>query len=435
VDEVEDELSYRISVVGLGYVGLIHAVGFANLGYRVLGYDVDRVKVEKLRRGSPTIYEPGLEEYLTRALSSGALEFTDNIEDAVLGSDVTFITVGTPSLPDGSVDLSQVASAARGVGRALRLKRGWHLVVVKSTVPPGTTEGLVAGILEEESGMKAFKDFGVASNPEFLREGSALRDFFKPDRVVLGVRDERSRDTLLKLYEPIEAPKIVTTPKVAELAKYASNLFLAVRVSLANEVGVVCKALGVDCYEVLGIVGLDHRIGGHYLRAGLGFGGSCLPKDVRAFIRLAESLGVQARIARAALEVNEEQPRRAVELLEKHMGSLKGRRIGVLGLAFKPGTDDVRESRALDVIRLLLEKGAEVYANDPKALDNARRLLGDKVKLVENPQELVDAVEAVIIATEWSEYENLDYRGKIVVDGRRVEGARRTAKVYEGLCW
>jgi UDPglucose 6-dehydrogenase len=283
--------------------------------------------------------------------------------------------------------------------------------------------------------MKAFKDFGVASNPEFLREGSALKDFFKPDRVVLGVRDERSRDTLLKLYEPIEAPKIVTTPKVAELAKYASNLFLAVRISLANEVGNLCKALGVDCYEVLGIVGLDHRIGKHYLRAGLGFGGSCLPKDVRAFIKVAESLGVQARIARAALEVNEEQPRRAVELLEKHMGSLKGRRIGVLGLAFKPGTDDVRESRALDVIRLLLEKGAEVYANDPKALDNARRLLGDKVKLVENPQELIDTVEAVVIATEWSEYENLDYRGKIVVDGRRVERARRTAKVYEGLCW
>jgi UDPglucose 6-dehydrogenase len=294
---------------------------------------------------------------------------------------------------------------------------------------------LVAGILEEESGMKAFKDFGVASNPEFLREGSALKDFFKPDRVVLGVRDERSRDTLLKLYEPIEAPKIVTTPTVAELAKYASNLFLAVRISLANEVGNLCKALGVDCYEVLGIVGLDHRIGKHYLRAGLGFGGSCLPKDVRAFIKVAESLGVQARIARAALEVNEEQPRRAVELLEKHMGSLKGRRIGVLGLAFKPGTDDVRESRALDVIRLLLEKGAEVYANDPKALDNARRILGDKVKLVENPQELIDMVEAVVIATEWSEYENLNYKDKIVVDGRRVEEARRTAKVYEGLCW
>ncbi|MFZ8792387.1 MAG: UDP-glucose dehydrogenase family protein, partial [Acidilobaceae archaeon] len=345
-------MSYRISIVGLGYVGLVHAVGFANLGYRVLGYDVDRVKVEKLRRGNPTIYEPGLEEHLARALASGTLEFTDNIEDAVLGSDVTFIAVGTPSLPDGSVDLSQITSAARSVGRALRLKKSWHLVAVKSTVPPGTTEGLVAGILEEESGMKAFKDFGVASNPEFLREGSALRDFFKPDRVVLGVRDERSRDTLLKLYEPIDAPKIVTTPKVAELAKYASNLFLAVRVSLANEVGNLCKALGVDCYEVLGIVGLDHRIGGLYLRAGLGFGGSCLPKDVRAFIKVAESLGVQARIARAALEVNEEQPRRAVELLEKHMGSLKGRRIGVLGLAFKPGTDDVRESRALDVIRL-----------------------------------------------------------------------------------
>jgi len=237
----------------------------------------------------------------------------------------------------------------------------------------------------------------------------------------------------LELYEPIDSPKIVTTPTVAELAKYASNVFLAVRVSLANEIASVSKALGVDSYEVLRIVGLDHRIGSHYLKPGLGFGGSCLPKDLRAFIKIAESLGVNARIARAALEVNEERPRRLVELLEKRVGELRGRRVGVLGLAFKPGTDDIRESRALEVVKLLLERGATVYAHDPRAAEKAREALGGKVAIVGNPQELIDMVDVVVIATEWPEYENLDYKGKIVVDGRRVEKARREARIYESL--
>lgn len=425
----------RVSVVGLGYVGLVHAVGFANLGLKVVGYDIDESKINRLSRGEPTIYEEGLEDALRRALDNGNLRFTRDIGEAVVGSDVTFITVGTPSLPDGSVDLSQVESAARGIGRALKLKKSWHLVVVKSTVPPGTTEGLVRRVLEEESGLRAFHDFGLAANPEFLREGSALRDFFKPDRIVVGVRDDRSRDTLLSVYEGIEAPRVITTPTAAELAKYASNVFLAVRVSLVNEIGNLCKILGVDSYEVLRIVGLDHRIGPYYLKPGLGFGGSCLPKDLRAFIRIAESLGLNARIARAALEVNMEQPRRAISLLEKHLGELRGRRIGVLGLAFKPGTDDIRESKALEVIEILLEKGAVVYAHDPKAMEKAREKLGDRVILVEDPQKLVDSVEAVVIATEWPEYENLSYKGKIVVDGRRVEKARREALVYEGLAW
>ena len=319
------------------------------------------------------------------------------------------------------------------MGRALRFKDSWHLVVVKSTVPPGTTDGVVARVIEEESGLKVFHDFSVASNPEFLREGNALRDFYKPDRIVIGVRDERSRDVLLKIYERIEAPKTVTTPVVAELSKYASNVFLAVRVSLANEIGGLCKALGIDCYEVLRIVGLDHRIGPHYLKAGLGFGGSCLPKDLRAFIKTAEKHGVKAGIAKAALEVNEEQPRRAVALLEKHLGDLAGRKIGVLGVAFKPGTDDIRESRGLEVAKLLLEKGAQVYINDPKA--KIEGILEGRANPTPNPQDLIDKVEAVIIATEWPEYENLNYKDKIVVDGRRIEKARREAKIYEGLCW
>lgn len=428
-------MTYRISIIGLGYVGIVHAVGFASLGFRVIGYDIDGSKVARLSRGDPVIYEEGLGEALAKVLSNGSLKLTSSVEEAILGSDVTFITVGTPSLQDGSLDLSQVELASRAIGRVLARKKSWHLVVVKSTVPPGTTEGLVARVIEEESGLRAYVDFGLAANPEFLREGSALRDFLKPDRIVIGVRDDRSRDTLLEVYKGIDAPKIVTTPSVAEMAKLASNVFLAVRISLVNEIGNVCKALGIDSYEVMRIVGLDHRIGPYYLRGGLGFGGSCLPKDLRGFIRLAGRLGVEARISKAALEVNDEQPRRAVRLLEKHLGDLRGRRIGVLGLAFKPGTDDIRESRALDVIEVLLERGAEVYAHDPRALAKVRERLEGKVKLIENPQELLDIVEAVVIATEWPEYENLDYRGKIVVDGRRVEKARREARVYEGLTW
>ncbi|MEN2999240.1 MAG: UDP-glucose/GDP-mannose dehydrogenase family protein [Acidilobaceae archaeon] len=424
----------RISVVGLGYVGLVHAVGFALLGHEVFGYDVDEQKLKRLSAGVPTIYEEGLGEGLRKSLSRGSLRFTSNLWEAVKGSDVSFISVGTPSNPDGSQDLGQVIAASRSLGRALREKGSWHLFVVKSTVLPGTALGAVRRVLEEESGLRAFEDFGLASNPEFLREGSAMRDFFKPDRIVLGVGDERSRELLLEIYAGIDAPKVVTDITTAEMAKYASNAFLALRISFANEMGSLCKELGTDCYEVLRIAGMDHRIGPHFFRAGLGFGGSCFPKDLRALATFMESRGLRARILRATLEVNEEQVLRAMALLEKHIGELRGRRIGVLGLSFKPNTDDVRESRAIALARELLKRGAVVGVHDPKAMVNARGELGDLVRYYEDPQRLIEDSEAVVIATEWEEYELLDYRGKIVIDGRRVEKARE-ARIYEGMAW
>ncbi|ABL88661.1 UDP-glucose 6-dehydrogenase [Pyrobaculum islandicum DSM 4184] len=420
-----------LSVLGLGYVGVVHAVGFALLGHRVVGYDVNPSIVERLRAGRPHIYEPGLEEALGRALSSGRLSFAESAEEAVAATDATFIAVGTPPAPDGSADLRYVEAAARAVGRGIRAKGRWHLVVVKSTVPPGTTEGLVArAVAEEAGGVK----FSVASNPEFLREGSALEDFFKPDRIVIGAGDERAASFLLDVYKAVDAPKLVMKPREAELVKYASNVFLALKISFANEVGLLAKRLGVDTYRVFEAVGLDKRIGRHYFGAGLGFGGSCFPKDTLAFIRFGESLGLEMAISKAVLRVNEYMPRYAVQLLEERLGGLRGRHVGVLGLAFKPNTDDVRESRGVEVARLLLERGARVYVHDPMAMEKARAVLGDSVTYVEDPQALLDQVEGVIIATAWPQYEGLDYRGKVVVDGRYVKKARE-AKIYEGVAW
>ncbi|MEM2223466.1 MAG: UDP-glucose/GDP-mannose dehydrogenase family protein [Acidilobaceae archaeon] len=425
----------HISIFGLGYVGQVHAVGFALLNYRVVGFDVDDGKLRELSRGAPTVYEEGLSEGLRRALESRMLEFTSDPIMAVTSTNVTFITVGTPNRSDNTQDLSQVIEAAKIIGEALRVKRSWHLVVVKSTVLPGTTDSIIRRVIEEYSGLRAYSDFGLAVNPEFLREGIALRDFFKPDRIVLGIRDEGSRDHLLKIYEPIDAPKVIVDPVTAEMVKYASNAFLAVKLSFANEIGNICKILGIDSREVLRITGMDHRIGQHYFATGLGFGGSCLPKDLRALIEFTKSLKVEPRILKAALEVNENQVNIALSLLKKHLGSLKNRKVGILGLSFKPGTDDVRESRGLILALRLIDEGAEVHVHDPRALYNAKIILGDKVIYHTDANSMLNYVEAVIIATEWFEYENLDYKNVIVVDGRRIEKARREARVYEGLAW
>jgi len=407
-------------------------VGFAYLGHEVVGFDVDRGKAEALRRGELPIYEPGLGELWKRA--RGVLRVADSAEEAVLDTDVSFIAVGTPSAEEGSADLRYVKAAVEAIGRTLAEKKrgGRHLVVIKSTVPPGTT--LAMKRLLEGLGLRHGVDFHIAANPEFLREGSAVEDFLSPDRVVLGVLDDYAKDLLLEAYRGVGGERVVTDPTTAEFVKYVSNVFLALKISFANEVGDVCKAMGVDSYEVFRIVGLDKRIGPHFFRSGLGFGGSCFPKDLRAWIKFAESLSVEPRIAKAAYAVNAERPAKAIALLKKHLGELRGRRVGVLGLAFKPGTDDVRESRGVEVAKLLAEEGAEVYVHDPVALEKAKAVLGDKVAYVEDAQRLLDMVEAVVIATEWPQYEALNYKGKIVVDGRRVEKARE-AKIYEGMTW
>ena len=426
----------RISIIGSGYVGLITGMGFVKLGNEVIFVDVDDNKIEMINTAQPPIYEEGLGELMREF--RGKYYATKNYREAILNSDVTFIAVGTPSREDGSIDLKYVEAASKSIGKALREKMGYHVVVVKSTVLPGTTEEVVKPILEEYSGKKAFEGFGLAMNPEFLREGVALKDFLTPDRIVIGVQDERTRRVLEELYAPIDSPKLFTDIKTAEMIKYASNAFLATKISFANEIGNICKKLGIDSWKVFEGVGLDHRISPHFFKTGIGWGGSCFPKDTRALIRKAEELGEEPLILKAVVEVNERQPLKMIELLKKHVPDLKGKRIGVLGLAFKPNTDDVRETRAYVVVKKLLEERAKVIAYDPQAMENFKRYypnVGKRIEYASTPEEVLDLTDVILIVTEWPEFEELDYSGKIVVDGRRIKAAERTARIYEGVCW
>jgi len=420
----------KISIVGCGYVGLVTGMGFAKLGHEVTFVDLDDRKIEAINSGKPPIFEKGIEELMEK--NAGKYKATKNYE-SIKETDITFICVGTPSKEDGSIDLTFVRSAASETGRVLKEKDEFHVVVVKSTVIPGTTEEVVKPIIEKESGKEAFRDFGLALNPEFLREGKAVEDFFNPDRIVIGVKDERTREVLEELYSPFKCPKLITDIKTAEMIKYASNAFLATKISFANEIGNICKKLGIDVYEVFKGVGLDHRINPAFFRAGIGFGGSCLPKDVRALIAKAEELGEEPKILKAVIEVNERQPLRMIELLKRHISSLEGKTIGILGLAFKPDTDDVRESRAIPIVKKLLEEGAKVIAYDPKAMNNFSKIF-PQIEYAGTGQEVTDRSDAILIVTEWEEFEGLNYRGKIVIDGRRIKKARE-ALVYEGVCW
>ncbi|USS41056.1 UDP-glucose/GDP-mannose dehydrogenase family protein [Thermococcus aggregans] len=426
----------RISIVGSGYVGLVSGMGFVKLGNEVIFVDVDEKKIKMINNAQPPIYEEGLEELMREF--RGKYRATKDYREAILNSDVTFIAVGTPSREDGSIDLTYVEEAAKEIGKALKEKDDYHVVVVKSTVLPGTTDEVVRPILEKHSGKKAFQDFGLAMNPEFLREGVALKDFLNPDRIVIGIQDEKTKKVLEELYKPIDAPKLFTDIKTAEMIKYASNAFLATKISFANEIGNICKKLGVDSWKVFEGVGLDHRISPHFFRTGIGWGGSCFPKDVKALIRKAEEVGEEPIILKAVVEVNERQPLKLIELLKKHVPELRGKTIGVLGLAFKPNTDDVRETRAYIIVKKLLEEKAKVVAYDPKAMKNFKHFypdVGEKIEYARSAADVLKATDVILIVTEWPEFEKLDYSGKIVIDGRRVRNAEETARVYEGVCW
>jgi UDPglucose 6-dehydrogenase len=420
----------RISVVGTGYVGLTTAVGFASKGHHVTSLDIDQKKVKSLRAGKCPIYEPGLSELLNQVMREG--RFRAESDPACLSeSDLIFICVGTPSKEDGSIDLTQLRQASEDIAR--NLGGEYPVIVVKSTVVPGTTESVVIPTVERVSGRKAGRGFGVCVNPEFLREGKALEDFLHPDRVVIGQLTNREGDLLEGLYRDFGCPILRTNLRTAEMIKYASNAFLAARISLINEIGNLCKLLGIDTREVARGIGLDKRIGPHFLSSGIGFGGSCFPKDVKALIARGREMGYEMKILKAVLEVNENQPLRLIPLLEKHLGRLEGKRIGVLGLAFKPDTDDVREAPSLKIVSHLLKMGAKVRAYDPKAMENFKRYFPN-LEYCTSAEEVLDS-DAVLILTEWQEFEKLDYSGKIVVDGRGVEAARKTAKIYEGVCW
>ncbi len=420
-----------ISIIGAGYVGLVTGIGFAELGNEVIFVDIDKSKLDYINAGKPPIFEPGLEELMQK--NKDRYYATEDYVEAIINSQVTFVCVGTPSNPDGSINLDYVITASNKIGEALKMKDDFHVIAIKSTVTPGTTEEVVRPILEKQSEKKAFKDFGLAMNPEFLREGSAVNDFFNPDRIVIGVKDDRSREIINTLYSQFNCPKLFVDIKTAEVIKYVSNAFLATKISFANEIGNICKKLGIDVYDVFRGVGLDHRINPSFFRAGIGFGGSCFPKDIKALITKARELGEDPKILKAVLDVNEEQPLRLIQLLKKHIPNLKGKKIGVLGLAFKPNTDDVRESRAIPIVKKLIEEEAKVIAYDPIATNNFKKLF-PQIEYASKADEVLNA-GAVLIVTEWEEFEKLDYTGKIVIDGRRIEKARREAKVYEGICW
>jgi len=417
-------------MLGCGYVGAVTGACFAELGNDIVFVDIDPTKVAAIGSGTSPIYEPGLDELLVKNLRR--ISVTVNIQKAVQETDITFVAVGTPSQSNGSIDLTFIQSACREIGLALREKDRRHIVVIKSTVLPGTVEGVVRQVLEEVSGKIAHVDFGLASNPEFLREGSALSDFFSPDRIVIGVADDYSRQALDILYSSFDCPKLCTAIPVAEMIKYVSNAFLATKISFANEIGNICKKMGIDTAEVFAGVGMDHRINPAFFQSGIGFGGSCFPKDVRALIAKAEELGVDARILKDVSRVNEDQPIKMLDLLERHVPDLENKKIGLLGLAFKPNTDDIRDSRATPLVEELLRKGATVLAYDPMAMGNFRKLY-PQIEYASSADSVLEA-DAILIATEWKDFENLNYKDKIVIDGRRIEKARE-GSTYEGVCW
>lgn len=421
---------FNITIIGTGYVGAVTGTCLAELGNRIIFVGRNREKLDLLDSGKTPIYEPGLEELLTT--NKERVKTTTDLSDAISKTDIMFICVGTPSKEDGSIDLQQINDVSVTIGKSLAESEKYHTIIVKSTVLPGTTEKLVIPILERESGKKAFIDFGIASNPEFLKEGSAVDDFFNTDRVVIGVNDKKTENVLKDLYSPLKAPIFSTNIRTSEMIKYASNAFLATKISFANEIGNLCKEAGIDSYEVFQGVGLDSRINPSFFRTGIGFGGSCFPKDVRALIAHAHNLGQEPRVLTAVMKTNDEQPGKMVELLKRHM-DIAGKTIGILGLAFKPDSDDIRETRAIPVINMLLQERAKIMAFDPVAMDNFRHIIPG-INYAQNAEDVLSS-DAVLILTEWKDFENLDYHGKLVIDGRRIEKARREAEVYEGVCW
>jgi len=429
-----------VSIIGSGYVGTTVAACFADLGHRVVNVDVDADVVERVNSGDSPIHEPGLDDLLA-AYGGDELTATTDYAD-VLETDLTFLALPTPSREDGSIDTSIIEAAAGTLGEALASKDGEHVVVTKSTVVPTTTRDVLAPAIAAASEMTLGEDLHVAMNPEFLREGSAVEDFMHPDKLVFGVGDDvTARDALADVFEPlldrVDAPVVETGVSEAEMIKYANNAFLATKVSLINEIGNICKEYGIDAYEVADAIGLDDRIGERFLRSGVGWGGSCFPKDVAAIIAAARSRGYEPRLLEAAVAVNDEQPRRMLSLLDDHV-DVEGERVAVLGLAFKPGTDDVRNSRAIDVIAGLRERGADIVAYDPVAADNMREHFPEIAYAPSAADALAGAVGALVV-TDWDEFAALDEEfdamaTPVVVDGRRVVEPREGI-VYEGLTW
>jgi len=421
----------RVSVLGLGPVGLVTALCFAKRGYSVVGVDVDKCRVDLIRAGKLPFIEPSLDRYLKDAVERGTFEATSDMS-INKSADVSIITVGTPSAEDGSIDLSHVKSASIAIGQSLRDKTEDQLVLVKSTVIPGTTRNLVKPLLEEYSGKKLGNGFKLCSNPEFLREGKAIYDSEFPDRIVIGGEREEDLRALEELYKEFyreKTPPIVKTSyENAELIKYANNSFLAMKISYINMIANLCQQVqGADVVDVAKGIGLDKRIGSLFLNAGLGWGGSCFPKDLKAFSAYAKMIRTESSLLDDTKTINDHQPSKAAELAESLLTDLKGKRIALLGLAFKADTDDMRQAVSIPLVKTLLSRGAEVIAYDPAAITNAKPLLDSGVKFASTAIDCITGADCCILVTEWEEFKKIKpetFREKMrypaIVDGRRI---------------
>lgn len=425
-----------IGVIGAGYVGLVTAACFASLGNNVICVDIDKEKIKSLKKGKVPFYEPGLEELVKNGLRKRELTFTADISPAVKKSKVIFIAVGTPPRDNGEADLSYVEKVAQKIAMEMP---SYRLIVEKSTVPVYT------GRKTEETikiHVKKRIEFDVASNPEFLREGQAINDFMRPDRIVIGVRSKRARDILLKLYEPLKAPIIVTDIESAELIKHASNSFLATKISFINSIANICEKCGADIVNVAKGMGLDKRIGEKFLDAGVGFGGFCFPKDLEAFIRISEKLGYEFDILKAVKKVNDQQKKIFMKKIEEAVWILNGKTVTVLGLSFKPGTDDIRYAPAIDIINMLKEEGVKIRAFDPKAMNKAKKVLTD-VTFCKDAYTACQGSDCLAIITDWDEFKELNLkrvkrlmREPIIADGRNIynpQTVRRLGFKYIGI--
>ncbi|HEX2621854.1 MAG TPA: UDP-glucose/GDP-mannose dehydrogenase family protein [Phototrophicaceae bacterium] len=391
----------NICVIGTGYVGLVNGTCFADLGNHVTTVDIDERKIQTLKKGELPIYEPGLREMVERNVHAGRLNFTTSYEEGLKDAEFVFICVGTPSGVDGEADLKYVRAAAETIGK----KMDHPLVIInKSTVPVGTGD-FVADIVRNAQ-PKPIK-FSVVSCPEFLREGSAMVDFMHTDRTVLGSVDGDAAEAVAQLYLPLRAPIVMTDLRTAEMIKYASNAFLATRISFINEISIICEKLGADVIEVAQGMGYDKRIGHHFLQAGVGYGGSCFPKDVKALAHMAQTHGMHPQLLNAVMDINEYQRKHVVRKLEDLLGDVKGKTVGLLGLAFKENTDDIRESPAISVAMYLVERGAVVKAFDPVAMPNSAQVLPD-VQMCGNSYEVAEGVDALVVVTPWNEFKQLD---------------------------
>jgi len=432
---------HRISVIGIGYVGLSIALGFTTKDYSVIAVDVDNAKIKRINKGILPFHEPHFQELLKNAIKTGRLSFVPTFEKAIRDTEITFVAVGTPSQPDGNIDLQHIEKAACEIGMALQKKDTYHLVVIKSTVTPRTTETSLKLIIEKHSGRACGSNFGLCMSPEFLREGSALYDVLHPDRIIIGEFDKKSGDTLvdlLKEFYNVNIPPIIRTNlSTAELIKYASNTFLATKISFINTIASICEKIsGVDIVLVARGIGLDKRINPLFLSAGLGYGGSCFPKDIKALIAYSETLGYKPELLESVENVNKIQPFKTIELCKKLLTNLKGSHIAVLGLAFKPNTDDMREAVSIPIINQLLKEGVNVTAYDPEAIPNAKKIFKNKIKYAPSAVECLKGTNCCIIVTEWAEFKKLkpdDYirnmRHPIVIDGRRIHNPDRFKKL------